>query len=104
MIKSAYLYRFLASAALAAALALPAGSAFAAASEGDYVGTTAAEITESLEQQGSEVREIELEAKVVLDGKPYEIKLDPRTGKIVEIAEDKKEGSFVKRLLGIGGD
>ncbi len=102
MIKSAYLYRFLASAALAAALTVPAGSAFAAASEGDYVGTAAAEITESLVQQGYEVDEIELEVKVFLDGKPYEIKLDPRTGKIVEIGEDKEDGSFVKRLLRIG--
>ncbi len=104
MIKSVYLTRFLASAALAAALTVPAGSAFAAASEGDYVGMTAAEITESLVQQGYEIREIELEVKVVLDGKPYEIKLDPRTGKIVEIEEDGKEGSFIKRLLRIGGD
>ncbi len=104
MINSAYLSRLLASMAVAVALALPAGSALAAASQGDYVGTTAAEITESLEQQGYEVREIELEAKVVLDGKPYEIKLDPRTGKIVKIEEDKKEGSFIKRLLRIGGD
>ncbi len=104
MIKSAYLSRLLASAALAAALAVPPGLAFAAASEGDYVGTVAAEITESLEQQGYEVDEIELEVKVFLDGKPYEIKLDPRTGKIVKIEEDKQEGSFVKRLLGIGGD
>ncbi|MCZ6772600.1 MAG: PepSY domain-containing protein, partial [Proteobacteria bacterium] len=85
MINSAYLSRLLASAALAAALALPAGSAFAAASTGDYVGTTAAEITESLVQQGYEVSEIIFEIKVVLDGKPYEITLDPRTGEIVEI-------------------
>ena len=104
MIRPAYVSRFLASAAVAAALALPAGLAFAEASKGDYVGMTAAEITENLEQQGYEVREIELEAKVVLDGKPYEIKLDPRTGNIVEIVEDKEEGSFVKRLLRIGGD
>ncbi len=104
MIKSAYLYRFLASAALAAALTVPAGSVFAAASEGDYVGLTAAEITESLVQQGYEVDEIELEVKVFLDGKPYEIKLDPRTGKIVEIEEDKEDGSFVKRLLRICGN
>jgi len=112
MIKSAYPSRLLASMALAAALALPAGLAFAAASEGDYVGKTAAEITESLEQQGYEVREIEkergiLEAKVVLNGKQYEIYADPRTGKIVEIEEggedDEKEGSFIKRLLRFGG-
>ena len=114
MVKSAYRSRFLASMAVAVALALPAGSASAAAaSNGDYVGKTAAEITESLEQQGYEVREIEmeegnLEAKVVLDGKPFEIYTDPRTGQIVEIEEggedDEKEGSFIKRLLRIGGD
>ena len=104
MIKSAYPSRLLASMALAAALALPAGLAFAAASKGDYVGKTAAEITENLVQQGYEVREIELEAKAVLDGKLYEIKLDPLTGKIVEIKEDKEEGSFIKRLLRIGGE
>ncbi len=104
MIKAAYPSRLLASMALAAALALPAGLAFAAASEGDYVGKTAAEITENLVQQGYEVREIELEAKAVLDGKLYEIKLDPLTGRIVEIKEDKEEGSTIKRLLRIGGE
>ncbi len=45
MIKSAHLSRLLASMAVAAALALPAGPAFAASSIGDYVGKTAAEIT-----------------------------------------------------------
>ena len=106
MNKSGYLSRLLASMAVAAALALPAGPAFAAAlSSGDYVGKTAAEITESLEQQGYKVREIEreegnLEAKVVLDGKPYEIYADPRSGKIIEIEEDdeENEGSIIKRL------
>jgi hypothetical protein len=113
MIKSAYVSRFLASAALAAALALPAGAAFAAASIGDFVGKTAAEMTASLEQLGYKVGEVEredgnLEAKVVLDGKPFEIYADPRTGQIVEIEEggedDEKEGSLIKRLLRIGGD
>ncbi len=113
MIQSAYLCRLVACAALAAALALPAGAAFAAASNGDYVGKTAAEITASLEQQGYKVGEIEreggnIEAKVVLDGTPYEIYADPRTGQIVKIEEggedDEKEGSFIKRLLRIGGD
>lgn len=113
MIKSAYLSRLLASMAVAAALALPAGAAFAAASNGDYVGKTAAEITKNLEQQGYKVHEIEresgfLEAKAVLDGKPYDIYADPRTGKIVEVEEggedEENEGSFIKRLFGIGGD
>ncbi len=110
MIKSAYLSRLLASMAVAAAFALPTGPAFAASSIGDYVGKTAAEITKNLEQQGYKVGEFEredgnLEAKVVLDGKPYEIYTDPQTGKIVEIEEDdeENEGSFIKRLFGIGG-
>ncbi len=109
MIKSAYLSRLLASMAFAGALAV-LGPAFAASSIGDYVGKTAAEITENLEQQGYKVGEIEredgnLEAKVVLDGKPYEIYADPRTGKIIEIEEDDEEGgSFIKRLFGIGGN
>ncbi len=113
MIRSAYLSRLLASMAVAAALALPAGPAFAASSIGDYVGKTAAEMTASLEQQGYKVGEVEmeegnLEAKVVLDGKPYEIYADSRTGKIVEIEEggedDENEGSLIKRLFGIGGN
>ena len=113
MINSVYLSRLVACAALVAALALPAGAAFAAASIGDFVGKTAAEMTASLEQQGYKVGEIEmedgnLEAKVVLDGKPFEIYADPRTGQIVEIEEggedDEKEGSFIKRLLRIGDD
>ncbi len=49
-----------------------------------------------------------IEAKVVLDGTPYEIYADPRTGQIVKIEEggedDEKEGSFIKRLLRIGDD
>ena len=116
MIKSTYLSRILAPMAITAALALPAGLAFAAASEGDYVGKTTAEITKALEQQGYKISEIEregrnIEAEVILDGKPYEIYTDRRTGQIVKIVEggedgddDEKEGSFIKRLLRIGGD
>ena len=115
MIKSAYRSRFLASMAVAVALALPAGSTFAAASNGDYVGKTAAEIAATLKQQGYKVREIEreggyLEAEVVLDGRPYQIYTDRRTGQIVEIIEggeddgDEKAGSLIKRLLRIGDD
>ncbi len=104
MIRSAYLSRLLAPMAITAALALPAGLAFAAASEGDYVGTTAAEITESLVQQGYEVDEIVIEILFTMDGKPYEIVTDPRTGEIVEIEEEKEEGSSIKRLLRIGGN
>ncbi len=113
MIKPAYLSRLLASMAVAAVLALPAGPAFAAASNGDYVGKTEAEITENLEKQGYKVGDFEmedgrLEAKVIMDGKPYDIYTDPGTGKIVEIEEggeeDENDGSFIKRLFGIGND
>ncbi len=110
MNKSAYPSRLLASLAVAAAIALSAVPTFAAVVNGDYVGKTAAEITESLEKRGYKVNEIEeedgnLEAKVVLDGKPFEIYADPRTGKIIEIEEDDEEGgSFIKRLFGIGGN
>ena len=114
MIGSAYVSRFLASAALAAALVLSANLAGAAAvSNGDYIGKTEAEMSANLEQQGYEVLRTEtedgnLEAEAVLEGKTYEIYADPRTGQIVEIEEggedDEKEGSFIKRLLRIGGD
>ena len=112
MIKSDHLCR-LASAALAALLALPAGAAFADVSNGDYIGKTEAEMSANLEQQGYEVLHMEteegfLEAEALLDGNTYEIYADPKTGKIVEIEEggedDEKEGSFIKRLLRIGGD
>ncbi len=116
MIKSTYLSLLVAPLAITAALALPAGLALAAASNGDYVGKTMAEITKALEQQGYKISEIEregrnIEADVVLDGKEYEIVTDRRTGQIVEILEegedgddDENEGSFIKRLLRIGGD
>ena len=82
MIKSAYRSRLLASMAVAVALALPAGSALAAAASiGDFVGKTAAEIAATLEQQGYKVGEIEME-----DGnlpakqqQPDQIEDDPQT-------------------------
>ena len=105
MLKPTYPSRLLICLAVAAVLALPVGPAFALSS-GDYVGKTAAEITKSLEQQGYKVNEIEseddlLEAKADIDGKPYEIYTDPRTGKIVEIKEDNgdNDGSIIKRMI-----
>ncbi len=82
-----------ASAVVAVALALPASLAMAAAMPGDYAGKTESEITTALEQQGYEVRKIEmgdgfLEAYTLLDGARFEIFVDPRTGTIYEIKED----------------
>ncbi len=74
-------------------MALAASLAMAAASPGDYAGKSQAEITKSLEQQGYEVRKVEtedgyLEAYALLNGARFEIYVDPKTGKIVEIEED----------------
>ena len=111
MVKLGYTSRFIIALVVAAAFALPAGPAFALSS-GEYVGKTAAEITESLKKHGYDIREIDregdiLEAEVILDGKLYEISADSRTGKIVEIIEGgagENEGSIIRRLFGIGGD
>lgn len=109
MLKSVCSSRLLVSFAVAAMLALPAGSALAAVMSGDYVGKTEAEITKTLEMKGYKVGEVDkeneiLEAEVTLDGKQYEISADSRTGKIVEIleGEEDNDGSFIKRLFGIG--
>jgi len=85
--------RVLATATLAAALALPAGLSMAAAAKGSYAGKTKAEITKTLEQQGYKVRKVEtedgeLEAYALLDGARYEIYVDPESGKIVKIKQD----------------
>ena len=95
MIKPANLSRLLASMAVAAVLALPAGPAFAAASNGDYVGKTEAEITENLVKQGYKVGEFEmedgrLEAKVIMDGKPYDIPGPVRSSKSKKAAKTMK--------------
>ena len=79
--------------ASAAATVLAAGLAMAAASQGDYAGKTVAEITKSLEQQGYVVRKVEredgyLEAYALLEGDRFEIYVDPKSGKIVEIEKD----------------
>jgi hypothetical protein len=85
--------RLVASVALAAALALSAAVAIAAASKGSYAGKSKDEITNSLEQQGYKVRKVEseegnLEAYAILEGKRYEIYVDPQTGNIVKIKEN----------------
>lgn len=90
---SASVARMLATATLAAALALPAGLAVAAAAKGSYAGKTKAEITKTLEQQGYKVRKVEtedgeLEAYALLDGERYEIYVDPESGKLVKIKQD----------------
>ena len=110
MPKSGHAFQILVSVTAVAMMVLFAGAAVAL-STGDYVGKTETEITKSLEQQGYKVNEIEreegnLEADVVLDGKPYEIYTDPRTGKIVEIEEgdEGNEGSLIRRLFGIGNE
>jgi hypothetical protein len=83
----------LATAGIIAAVALPLGVALAAMQEGDHAGKNANEIADFLSKQGYVVEEIEvedgkLEANVVLDGKEYEIYIDPETGNIVKIEED----------------
>ena len=65
----------------------------AAASIGDYLGKTQAEIAQSLRQRGYEVEEFEVEGGLIeveasLDGQQDEIHVDPRSGKIVHIEAD----------------
>ena len=91
MFSSAFLYRLRASMAVLAALVLSPGTTFAEPSHGDYVGKSNAEITKNLIQQGYQFREFNrdnvnlLEADVVKNGMPYEIFVNPQTGKIVKI-------------------
>ena len=74
-------------------MALPAGPTGAAASKGDYVGKTAAEIVQGLERQGYSVAEFEtergfFEVEASNGGRRYEILVDPGTGKIEKIGKD----------------
>ncbi|WP_282605538.1 PepSY domain-containing protein [Pelagibius sp. Alg239-R121] len=83
----------IASITLAGVSSLPANPAAAAASQGSYAGKSGDEITKSLEEQGYEVRKIEtedgyLEAYALLDGKRFEIYVDPKTGNIIKIEQD----------------
>jgi uncharacterized membrane protein YkoI len=93
MTKTSKIRPAVATATIAAALGLFAGSAAAAVMSGDYVGKTKAEIAASLEQQGYDVRKVEtedgnLEAYAVLDRQRFEIYVDPRTGNVVKIEQD----------------
>ena len=74
-------------------MALPAGWANAATLKGDYVGKTPAEIVKSLERQGYKVGELEtergyFEVEASIDGKWYEILVNPETGKVAKIGKD----------------
>ena len=78
------------------ALALPAGLAAASATPGGYAGKSEVEITQYLEAEGYQVREIEregceFEAHAVKDGVAYEIEIDRESGKIEEIEHDDHE-------------
>lgn len=93
MQKIGQLSRALAFTAAVGGLTAAAGLALAAAQEDGYAGKTEAEIISSLESQGYEVRKVEeedgyLEAYVLLDGSRFEIYVDPRSGRIVEIEAD----------------
>jgi hypothetical protein len=93
MIRSELATWVIAVALLATVVALPAGSADAAVSKGDYVGKRPAEIVKSLEQQGYKVGELEtergyFEVEASTGGKRYEIHVDPETGKIAKIGKD----------------
>ncbi|MEH6629671.1 MAG: PepSY domain-containing protein [Halopseudomonas aestusnigri] len=70
-----------------------AGVAFAHSLDGTYVGKSEIEITTLLQDQGYEVRDIEveddlLEAYAMKDGMRFEIYVDPNTGNIVKVEED----------------
>ncbi|WP_419903300.1 PepSY domain-containing protein [Kiloniella sp.] len=70
-----------------------AGVAFASNLDGTYAGKSETEITSLLQEQGYEVRDIEveddlLEAYAMKDGVRFEIYVDPNTGKIVKVEED----------------
>ena len=93
MRKTRHAARVIASVLLAATMALPAGPAKATASVGDYVGKTPAEIAVSLERQGYRVEEFEtergfFEVEASINGKRYEIHVDPQTGKVAKIGKD----------------
>ena len=115
MLKSGYASQILVSMAAAALMVFFAGAAVAvsslAISSGDYVGKTEAEITASLEKHGYKIVEFDregdiLEAEFSHNGELFEVSADSRTGKVVDIIEEKEEekneGSFIRRLFGIG--
>lgn len=64
-----------------------------AVSMGDYLGKTRAEIAKNIEAQGYEVEEFEtenglIEVEAAIDGKSYEIHVDPESGEIVRMEKD----------------
>ncbi len=70
-----------------------AGVALAHSLDGSYAGKSKTEITTLLQDQGYEVRDIEveddlLEAYAMKDGMRFEIYVDPNTGNIVKVEED----------------
>ena len=85
--------RTIASALLVAAMILPSGLANAGVSSGDYIGKRPSEIVENLERQGYVVGELEtergyFEVEASIDGKGYEIHIDPESGKVAKIDKD----------------
>lgn len=91
--------RFASLTALSAAVVIVPALALAAISKGDVVGTTEAEVTARLTEQGYTVREIEMEdaefeAEVVMNGEAFEITIDSETGQVTDIEiEDGEEDS-----------
>ena len=78
----------------AASVSLSASPASAAAKAGDYIGKTKAEITKMLKEMGYKVNEVvkdddEWEMEVMLGKKEFEIKSSVKSGKVLEIEEDK---------------
>ncbi len=72
---------------------LSGGAAIAGVSKGDYAGVSMSEIIVFLEKQGYDVREIEkdgdhYEIEATLNGASFEIDVDSKEGKIVEIEAD----------------
>jgi Peptidase propeptide and YPEB domain len=75
---------------IAAAMTLPTGPALAAASQGDYVGKSEAEVSKTLQKLGYDVRSLEsedgyLEAYALSEGGRFAIYVNLATGKIVKI-------------------
>lgn len=85
--------KLLGAAALGTLIALPAGLVYADVSQGTYTGKSADEIRKQLEGQGYQVQKVEtdddyLEAYAMLKGQLFEIKVDPATGKVIEIERE----------------
>ena len=88
-----YLPRLVSLPMLAGAALFVPSLALALVSHGDTVGKSEAEIRESLSKSGYEVQSIEIErgeieVNAVLDGKSFEIEIDPSTGLVTEVEAD----------------